>query len=74
MNGIVIFVNLITEHIEQMPVAMINAYVPFATHLHLEEAANVAAIRDDEAARNLELSCTDTEYLVLILEGAPSLR
>jgi hypothetical protein len=36
--------------------------VSYATYLHLEEAARVAAIRDDEAAVNLKLSCTDTEY------------
>jgi hypothetical protein len=59
---IVIFVNPITGRIEQMPVQMITAYVSYATYLHLEEAARVAAIRDDEAAVNLKLSCTDTEY------------
>jgi hypothetical protein len=58
----VVFVNPITGKIEQMPIAMVNAYVPFASHLHLEEAAKVAAIRDDEAAVNLKLSCTNTEY------------
>ena len=59
---VAIFVNPITNRIEIMPVAMIGAYVPCAEHLHLEEAARVAAIRDDEAAVNLELSCIDTEY------------
>ena len=52
----VIFVNPITNKIEIMPVAMIGAYVQHAEHLHLEEAAKIAAIRDDEAATNLLLS------------------
>lgn len=59
---IVILKNPCTGALEQMPVAMVNAYVPFASYLHLEEAAKVAAIRDDEAAINLKLSCVDTEY------------
>lgn len=58
---IVVFINPITDKIETMPVAMIGAYVPDATHLCLEEAARVAAIRDDEAATNLLLSI-HTEY------------
>ena len=65
-----VFVNPITKQIEQMPVEMIAAYVPFADHLPLELAARVAAIRDDEAARNLELSCLDTEYQALTLADA----
>ena len=59
---IVILKNPVTRKLEQIPVAMIAAYVPFASFLHLEEAARVAAIRDDEAATNLLLSM-DTEYL-----------
>jgi hypothetical protein len=53
-----------------MPVEMIAAYVPFATFLRLEEAAKVAAIRDDEAATNLKLSALDTEYQGATPEGA----
>lgn len=56
----VIFKNPITGQVEQMPVAMIGAYLPCSDHLCLEEAARVAAIRDDEAATNLLLSVTDT--------------
>jgi hypothetical protein len=67
---IVIFVNPITRKIETMPVQMITAYVPYASYLHLEEAARVAAIRDNEAAVNLELSCIDTEYQSVTLEDA----
>jgi len=63
----VIYTDPITDEVELMPIEMIAAYVPFATYLHLEEAAKVAAIRDDEAAANLELSCFDTEYWSLIL-------
>lgn len=63
---IAFFISPITQKLEIMPVAMITAYVPFASHLHLEEAAKVAAIRDDEAATNLLLSM-DTEYLSEIL-------
>jgi hypothetical protein len=62
----VIFVNPITGKIEQMPVAMVAAYVPYSEELHLEDAAKVAAVRDDEAATNLLLSIVvddhDTEY------------
>ena len=60
----VIFTNPITGKIEQMPVAMVGAYVPHAEHLHLEEAARVAAIRDHDAAANLVLSIgtVTTEY------------
>ena len=62
------FFNPMTDHLDIMPVEMITAYVPFATYLHLEEAARVAAIRDDEAATNLLLSMdNDTEYLTLNL-------
>jgi len=59
---IVVYVNPMNGRIETMPVQMIAAYVPFASDFHLEEAAKVAAIRDDEAAANLLLSM-DTEYL-----------
>ena len=58
----VIYTDPITDEIELMPIEMIAAYVPFSTYLRLEEAAKVAAIRDDEAATNLLLSM-DTEYL-----------
>lgn len=67
--SIVVFLNPITEHIEVMPVQMVAAYVPYVSYLDLETAAKVAAIRDDEAATNLLLSCTDTEYRSFDLEG-----
>lgn len=63
MSDNVVFVNPITNRIEQMSVAMICAYVPFASDLKLEEAARVAAIRDEEAATNLLLSI-NTEYQI----------
>ena len=66
---IVILKNPCTGELEQMPVAMVAAYMPYASYLHLEEAARVAAIRDDEAAVNLQLSCIDTEYLSIDATG-----
>lgn len=63
---IVILKNPCTGALEQMPVAMITAYVPYCAFLRLEEAAKVAAIRDDEAATNLLFSIIlderNTEY------------
>jgi hypothetical protein len=52
----VVYTDPFSDEIELMPIDMISAYVPFASFLHLEEAAKVAAIRDDEAAINLILS------------------
>lgn len=66
-NVPVVYLDPLSDEIELMPVEMITAYVPFATYLRLEEAAKAAAIRDDEAARNLELSCNDTEYALLTI-------
>jgi hypothetical protein len=73
----VLFIHPITNRIAAMPVEMITAYVPYASDLHLEEAAKVAAIRDDEAATNLLLSIVldehDTEYQeVIALPEGPS--
>lgn len=59
---IVVLKNPCTGALEQMPVAMVNAYVPFATDLHLEDAARVAAIRDDESACNLLLSIVSVQH------------
>lgn len=50
------FVNPFSGAITSMPVAMIGAYVPYASHLKLEDAARVAAIRDEDAAASLLLS------------------
>ena len=58
----VLFINPITTKPAAMPVAMVNAYVPYAEHLHLEEAARVACIRDDEAATNLFLSVVEAQH------------
>jgi hypothetical protein len=74
----VLYIDPITNRMAAMPVEMISAYVPFASDLHLEEAAKVAAIRDDEAATNLLLSIVldehDTEYqkVIAIPEGSSS--
>lgn len=64
------FVNPITHAFDTMPLAMVQAYVPHAEHLNLEEAARVAAIRDDEAATNLLLSIKLVDLFVPIHEGA----
>jgi hypothetical protein len=69
-----VFQNPITGQVEIMPVEMIGAYVPHMDHLNLEEAAKVAAIRDEEAATNLLLSVVDplgTKLNLSIPEGLP---
>jgi len=60
----VIYIDPDTGYVDQMPVAMIAAYVPYAEHLNLEAAALTAHIRDGDAAINLLLSIEET-----ILEG-----
>ena len=66
----VVFINPITEHLDFMPVEMINAYVPtFASYLKLEEAAKVAAIRDEDAAINLLASVTEPVLSMVVDEG-----
>lgn len=71
MSDTAVFLNPITGKVEVMPIAMIGAYVPHAEHLRLEEAARVAAIRDDEAATNLLLSVIDIQQpeIVINTEG-----
>ena len=65
----VVFLHPINGRIDQMPVEMIGAYVPFASHLRLEEAARVACVRDEEAAVNL-LESVKGQYSVLdVSEG-----
>lgn len=59
----VVYRNPFTSVITTMPAAMINAYVPYAQHLNLEEAARVASIRDDDAATNFLLSVQDSAVL-----------
>jgi len=64
------FVNPFTQAVDMMPLDMVNAYMPYASHLRLEEAAKVAAILDNEAANNLLLSITQVDLFVPIPEGA----
>lgn len=82
ISDIVIFENPISGRIECMPVEMIATYIPYASHLRLEEAAKIAAIRDEDSAANLFESLAN-RYSVSISEGcgydelsveAPSLR
>jgi hypothetical protein len=70
------FINPITGKMEVMPVEMIGAYLPYAGDLDLQKAAELAAIRDDEAAQNLMLSVTDPlgkMFNLNIPEGLPIL-
>jgi len=53
-----------------MPTAMVNAYVPYAQHLNLEEAARVAAIRDTDEATNFLLSVQDCAVLSMPVSEA----
>lgn len=63
------FVNPITNTVDMMPLEMVQAYVPFASHLNLEEAAKVAAIRDEENANSLLLSIQQVNLFLPIPEG-----
>lgn len=64
------FVNPFTEQFDLMPFDMMRTYVPYASHLKLEEAARMAAVRDDEAAANFLLSIKENEpELLIISEG-----
>lgn len=65
----VVFNNPITGKRESVPVEMIGAYLPYGSHLNLEEAARVACIRDDEAAANLALSAIEVMYPETIVFG-----
>lgn len=74
VNDLVPFINPYTNRMEIMPVEMISVYVPFASHLNMEQAARVTAIRDDEAAANLLLSIVsvlhpETNVFDMILDG-----
>jgi len=77
------FVNPITNKFDIMPMEMVQAYVPYASHLNLEEAAKVAAIRDTDEANSLLLSIQQVNLFMPFAEGcghdelsveAPSLR
>ena len=77
------FINPLTQAVAVMPFEMVQAYVPYAPYLRLEEAAKVAAIRDEENANTLLLSIRNGNLFVPITEGcghdelsveAPSLR
>jgi len=67
MDTLAVFLNPITHRVESIPVEMISAYAPYS-FLHLQDAARVAAIRDDEEANNFLLSLADP-YSVLDTEG-----
>jgi hypothetical protein len=63
------FVNPITNTVDMMPLEMVQAYVPFASHLNLEEAAKVAAIRDEENANPLLLSIRNVNLFAPTTNG-----
>ena len=63
------FVNPFNQAFEMMPLAMVNAYVPYASHLNLEEAAKVAAIRDTDEANSLLLSIEQVNLFCTTPEG-----
>lgn len=47
------FISPLTKAFDVMPLEMVQAYVPYASYLNLEEAAKVAAIRDFESAAEI---------------------
>lgn len=57
---VVVFTNPFTHQMQSMRIEMVNAYVD-ATNLHMQEAARVSCIRDQEEADNLLLSIADEE-------------
>lgn len=63
------FVNPFTQAFDIMPMEMVQAYVPYASHLNLEEAAKVAAIRDEENANTLLLSIQQVNLFAPFAEG-----
>lgn len=63
------FVNPITNTVDMMPLEMVQAYAPYAPYMRLEEAAKVAAIRDEENANTLLLSIRNVNLFVPITEG-----
>ena len=63
------FINPLTQVIAVMPLEMVQAYVPYAPYLRLEEAAKVAAIRDEDEANNLLLSIQQVNLFLPIPEG-----
>lgn len=71
---IVIVTNPFSGAMEQVPIAMVNAYVPYASHLRLEEAAKVAIARDEEAAQNLLLSIEWAEHFDRVVSESLTLE
>ena len=63
------YINPFTQAVDMMPLEMVQAYAPYASHLNLEEAAKVAAIRDEENANTLLLSIQQVNFFVPIPEG-----
>lgn len=47
------FINPLTEKLDIIPLGMVQAYVPYAPHLPLEDAARKAAVLDFESAATL---------------------
>jgi len=74
----VIYIDPNTGYVDQMPIAMIAAYVPYAEYLNFEEAAHMAHICDVDAAINLLLSIDETipegTSLDVLSVESPSLR
>ena len=63
------FINPLTQAVAVMPFEMVQAYVPYAPYLRLEEAAKVAAIRDEDEANSLLLSIQQVNLFLPIPEG-----
>ena len=62
----VAYIDPFANTVQVMPIAMVNAYVPYAPHLNLQDAARVAAIRDVEAADNFLLSVQEDAQVLSI--------
>jgi len=56
MGVAIIYVDPFRGCLMLMPIDMISAYVPYASHLNLQETARMAHILDVDAANNLLLS------------------
>ena len=64
------FINPLTQAVAVMPLEMVQAYVPYAPYLRLEEAAKGAAIRDEDEATSLLLSIQQVNLFLPIPEGS----
>lgn len=70
----IIFINPRTNLLDEMPLAMVSAYLPNGSDLNLEDAARVAFCRDEEAAVNLLESIPEVQVLSMQLDGTESAR